>query len=147
MYRHYKSKDELAQTLFLDNIARLGRELDLVQEEKSTTAGKIEALVRYFLSAYERDPDQFTYLFLARHRQMPKLTPRTPNPYLVFRRVVRDGIRRGEIPEQDPDVAASMTLGVILQVVDSQILGGRIKQKISDLDDVIVGTCLRVLQT
>ena len=72
--------------------------------------------------------------------------PRMPNPYLVFRRVIRDGVRRGDIPRQDPDVAASMTLGVILQVVDSRLLGGRIKQRISDLTDPIVGACLRVLR-
>ncbi len=146
MYRHFASKDELAWKLFVDNYTAIGRELDLVQEREATTSAKIEAMVRYFLNAYDRDADMFTYLFLARHRHMQKLTPRMPNPYLVFRRVIRDGVRRGDIPRQDPDVAASMTLGVILQVVDSRILGGRIKQPIADLSDTIVGACLRVLR-
>ena len=146
MYRHFTSKDELAWKLFADNYTAIGRELDLVQERETTTSAKIGAMVRYFLNAYDRDADMFTYLFLARHRHMQKLTPRMPNPYLVFRRVIRDGVRRGDIPRQDPDVAASMTLGVILQVVDSRLLGGRIKQRISDLTDPIVGACLRVLR-
>lgn len=146
MYRHYRSKDELAQALFVENYVALGRALDEVQAREGTVAAKISAMVRYFLSAYERDPDVFTYLFLARHRHMQNLTPRQPNPYLVFRRVIRDGVRHGEIPKQDPDVGASMTMGVILQVVDSQLLGGRIKQKISALANTIVASCLRVLQ-
>lgn len=146
MYRHYASKDDLAQALFIEHYVALGRALDEIQARQATVAAKISAMVRYFLKAYERDPDVFTYLFLARHRHMQKLTPRLPNPYLVFRRVIRDGVRHGEIPEQDPDVGASMTMGVILQVVDSRLLGGRIKQRISALADTIVATCLRVVQ-
>jgi len=146
MYRHYPSKDDLAQALFIEHYVALGQALDEEQARHSKVSDKISAMVRYFLKAYERDPDVFTYLFLARHRHMQKLTPRLPNPYLVFRRVIRDGVRQGEIPEQDPDVGASMTMGVILQVVDSRLLGGRIKQKISALADTIVATCLRVLQ-
>lgn len=146
MYRHYPSKEDLAQALFIEHYVALGQALDEEQSRHSKVSDKISAMVRYFLKAYERDPDVFTYLFLARHRHMQKLTPRLPNPYLVFRRVIRDGVRQGEIPEQDPDVGASMTMGVILQVVDSRLLGGRIKQKISALADTIVATCLRVLQ-
>jgi hypothetical protein len=68
-----------------------------------------------------------------------------PNPYLVFRSVIREGMRRGEIPKEDPDVAASMVMGVILQVIDSAILGRRIRTGISRLADTIVAACLRVL--
>jgi AcrR family transcriptional regulator len=146
MYRHYTSKDELAKSLFIENYAAVGRDLEEVQANETTIARKIDAMVRHFLSGYERDSDIFTYLFLARHREMQKLSPRIPNPYIVFRRVIREGIHRGEIPPQDPDVAASMTMGVILQVIDSRILGGRIKQEISTLGDSIVRACWRVLQ-
>lgn len=145
LYRHYTSKDELAWMLFADNYAAIGRELDEIQRTETATAAKIEVMVRYFLRAYDRDPDVFKYIFLARHRHIEKVGPRMPNAYFVFRRVIRDGIRKGEIPHLDPDVATSMTLGVILQVIDSRILGGRIKQRISDLADTIVETCLRVL--
>lgn len=146
MYRHFVSKDQLARELFIENYAELGRELDAIQSRETTVEGKIATMVRYFLSAYERDSDLFTYLFLARHDHMRGLTPRLPNPYLVFRRVIRQGIRSGEIPAQDSDVATSMAMGVILQVVDSRLLGDRIKQNITVLGDTIVGACLRVLQ-
>lgn len=146
MYRHFASKDQLARDLFLENYAALGRSLEAVQAREVALPDKIAAMVRHFLDAYETDSDLFTYLFLARHRHMRELTPRMPNPYLVFRRVIRQGIRSGEIPTQDPDVAASMAMGVILQVVDSRLLGNRIKENISALSDTIVGGCLRVLQ-
>lgn len=145
MYRHYKSKDELAETLFVENYAALGLELRRIQKKHNTTRTKLDAMIRYFFGVYEKDADMFTYLFLARHRHMQNLSARVPNPYFVFRKVIKDGIVRGEIGKQDPDVATSMVLGLILQVIDSRILGGRIKQTMSRLGSTIIGACHRVL--
>ena len=145
LYRHYKSKDDLAWMLFRDNYAELGEQLNRVQAVEHTAKDKIQAMIRYFCHVYEADRDMFTYLFLARHDHMQRLNPRLPNPYLVFRRVVSQGMRSGEIPRQDPDVAASMVMGVVLQVIDSRILGGRIKHSIASLADTIADGCWRVL--
>ena len=145
MYRHYKSKDDLAWSLFHESLIELGRELREVAGKHTATRAKLEAMVRYFCQAYERDQDRFTYLFLARHGHMQRMSPREPNPYLVFERVIRRGMIEGEIAKGDPDVAASMVMGVILQVIDSKILSGRIRQSIASLADTIVAGCLRVL--
>jgi AcrR family transcriptional regulator len=145
MYRHYASKDELAWLLFAENYMAVGRELRDIQKRKKTARARLDAMIRFFCNEYEKDPVRFRYLFLARHGQMQRLTPRMPNPYLVFRSVIREGMRRGEIPKEDPDVAASMVMGVILQVIDSAILGRRIRTGISRLADTIVAACLRVL--
>jgi hypothetical protein len=88
----------------------------------------------------------FTYLFLARHGYVQRLGPRLPNPYLVVRHVVSRGMRIGEIPKQDPDVAASMVMGVVNQVIDSRILGDRIRVSIASLADTIADGGWRVLK-
>lgn len=145
LYRHYKSKDELAWILFRDNYAELGQQLDRIQAVEDSSKDKIQAMIRYFCHVYEADRDMFTYLFLARHDHMRRLNPRMPNPYLVFRRVVSRGIRKGDIPKQDPDVGTSMVMGVVLQVIDSRILGERIKHSIASLAETISEGCWRVL--
>lgn len=146
LYRHYKSKDELSWVLFRDNYAELGRHLDRVQAAEETTKDKIQSMIRYFCHVYESDQDLFTYLFLARHGHVQRLAPRLPNPYLVVRHVVSRGMRVGEIPKQDPDVAASMVMGVVNQVIDSRILGDRIKVSIASLADTIADGGWRVLK-
>jgi hypothetical protein len=55
-------------------------------------------------------------------------------------------MRVGEIPKQDPDVAASMVLGMVNQVIDSRILGDRIKRSIASLSDTIADAAWRVLK-
>lgn len=146
LYRHYKSKDDLAWLLFRDNYASLGEQLDRVQAAEHTTKDKIQAMIRYFCRVYEDDRDMFTYLFLARHDHMQRIDRRLGNPYLVFRHVVSRGMRTGEIPKQDADVAASMVLGAVLQVIDSRILGDRIKRSIASLADTIAEGCWKILK-
>ena len=145
MYRHFPSKDDLARQLFVENYAAIGRELNAVQAQHEATQAKLDAMVRYFCDAFEKDAAKFTYLFLARHRHLQSISARTPNPYLVFRRVIHAGMRHGDIPHKDPDVATSMVMGIVLQVIDSRILGGRIRQSIASLTDHIVRACMHVL--
>jgi len=146
MYRHYASKDDLAWELFAENYTALARELYNIQRREQTAKARIEAMIRHFCNVYERDAVMFRYLFLARHDHVQKLRPHMPNPYIVFRSVIKAGMRRGEIPKKDPDVAASMVMGVVLQVIDSAILGGRIRAKIKNLSRPIAAACLRVLE-
>lgn len=145
MYRHYKSKEQLAETLFIENYMGFGQELHDVQARESTTRTKLLAIIHHFCSAYDRDPTVMNYLFLTRHEYLHKMHPRGQNPYLVFRHVIREGMNKGDIPRQDADVATSMVLGIVLQIVDTRLLGSLIKQRISGLADQLAAACLRVL--
>ena len=145
LYRHYPGKEELAWQLFVVNFKAIGTALNEVQGAKKTTHAKLDAIIRYFCSIFERDAVTFNYLFLARHQHMLRLTPRQPNPYLVFRSVIRGGMKHGEIPKQDLDVATSMVMGLILQVIDARILGRRIPQDVESLADILIQASYRVL--
>jgi len=145
LYRHYPSKEELAWQLFVGNFTAIGTTLNELQRAETTVRAKLDVIIRHFCSVFEQDAVTFNYLFLARHQHMLRLTPRQPNPYLVFRTVVREGMVHGEIPKQDLDVATSMVMGLILQVIDARILGGRINQGIESLADILIQASYRVL--
>ena len=145
LYRHYTGKEAMAWELFVENFTAIGKTLNEIQRRKDTTREKLDAIIRHFCSVFDKDSVVFSYLFLVRHQHMLKLTPRMPNPYLVFRAVIREGMARGEIPRQDVDVATSMVMGIILQVIDTRILGRRIRQDMKSLADTLVEACLRVL--
>jgi len=146
LYRHYASKDDLAWRLFVDNFTSIGRTLDEIQRSQEGVGNKLAAIIRYFCSVFDRDAVMFNYLFLARHQHMLRLTPRMPNPYRVIRAVIRGGMNRGEIPRRDPDIATSMVLGVILQPIDTRLIGRRIHQQVSSLADAMTSACFRVLE-
>lgn len=146
LYRHYPSKEDLAWQLFAGNFTAIGTKLNELQRAEETVREKLDTIIRYFCSIFEQDAVTFTYLFLVRHQHMLRLNPRQPNPYLVFRSVIREGMARGEIPKQDLDVATSMVMGLILQVIDARLLGRRISQDIGSLADTLIDAAYRVLR-
>ena len=145
LYRHYESKEDLAWQLFVRYNSILSERLDQAQERQEDTRSRLTAIIRDFSAFYEANPRVVEFLFLTRHGFMQRQNPRTRNPYLVFRRVIRAGMNSGEIAPMDADVATSMVMGIILQIIDTGLLTGRIRQKLSDLEPTIVDACMRVL--
>jgi hypothetical protein len=67
-----------------------------------------------------------------------------PNPVEVVREVLAGGMDRGEIPTGDPNVAAAMVLGIVLQVAIFKIYQ-RLTRSLTGLAEVLVEACWRVL--
>jgi AcrR family transcriptional regulator len=131
LYRHYPSKEELAWRLFVDNFTAIGRTLAEIQRSQDGIRNKLSAIIRYFCSVFDRDAVMFNYLFLARHQHMLRL---------------REAMSRGEIPKADLDLATSMVMGVILQPIDTRLIGRRLGQDVSSLADAITGAAYRILE-
>ncbi len=144
LYRHYESKDELAWELFSHNFKVFARELERLQEENGTLKEKLAAMIRQFCRFFDEDPVLFSYLLLAQHAQLKKVTPEMPNPVVVVRDVIAQAISRHEIPAGDPEILAGMILGVVLQVATFKIYG-RVAQPLSELSETLIGACYQVL--
>ena len=144
LYRHYPGKDALAWELFSQNYTAFALELNRIQAGQATIRAKIEAMVRQCCIFFDEDPVLFSYLLLAQHGQLQKVTPEMPNPVEVVREVLAGGMDRGEIPAGDPDVAAAMVLGIVLQVAIFKIYQ-RLTQSLTSLAEVLVEATWRVV--
>jgi len=144
LYRHYDSKESLAWELFAVNYIAFARELDRLQEEQPTLKAKLAAMIGRFCAFFDEDPVLFSYLLLAQHAQLKKVTPEMPNPVEVVRSVIAGGIARGEAPPADAEVAAAMVMGVVLQVAVFKVYG-RIPRSLAGLAEYLTEACWRVL--
>jgi AcrR family transcriptional regulator len=144
LYRHYQSKEDLAWELFAENFTKFTQELDSVQRGYSTLREKIEAMIRYFCAFFDKNTTLFSYLLLAQHSQIKKVTPDMPRPGVLLRRLIADAMAQGEIPECDPEVVGSMVIGLILEVAISRIYGD-IRQSLTGLADTLSAACWRVV--
>ncbi len=144
LYRHFSGKDALAWDLFSQNYTAFALELQRLQAGQPTLRAKIDAMVRQFCTFFDRDPILFSYLLLAQYGQLQKVTSEMPNPVEVLREVLAAGMERGEIPVIDPDVAAAMVLGIVLQIAVFKIYQ-RLTQSLTSLADIMVEACWRVL--
>jgi len=144
LYRHYPGKDALAWDLFSRNYTAFALELHRLQAGHGTLRAKLDAMVRQCCAFFDQDPVLFSYLLLAQHGQLRKVTPEMPNPVEVVREVLAAGMDRGEIPPGDPNVAAAMVLGIVLQVAVFKIYQ-RLPQSLTSLAEVLAAACWRVL--
>ncbi len=144
LYRHYESKDQLAWELFSENYVSFARELDRVQEEYDTLKDKLAAMIRRFCAFFDQDPVLFSYLLLAQHHQLKKVTPDMETAVTVLQKVIAQGMAKSEVPEMEVELAAAMVLGVVLQVAVFKAYN-RINQDLSHLGEILVDTCWRVL--
>jgi AcrR family transcriptional regulator len=144
LYRHFESKEHLAWELFSTNYLDFARELDRLQEKYDTLEDKLAAMIRQFCAFFDRDPVLFSYLLLAQHAQLKKVTPEMLTAVTVLQKVIGQGMARREVPAMDVELAAAMVLGVVLQVAVFRAYG-RITQNLSQLSETLVEACWQVL--
>ena len=144
LYRHFESKDHLAWELFSTNYLAFARELDRLQQEYETLKDKLAAMIRQFCAFFDRDPVLFSYLLLAQHAQLKKVTPEMETAVTVLQKVIAQGMARREVPEAEVEVAAAMVLGVVLQVAVFRAYD-RITQNLGQLSETLMAACWRVL--
>jgi AcrR family transcriptional regulator len=144
LYRHYPGKDALAWDLFSRNFTAFALELQRVQAGQETLYAKLDAMVRQFCAFFDQDPVLFSYLLLAQHGQLQKVTDAMPNPVEVVREALAAGMDRGEIPAGDPNLAAALVMGIVLQVAVFKIYQ-RLTRSLTSLAEILVAACWRVL--
>lgn len=144
MYNHFLSKEELASKLFNDGWNDIGEGMRRCARVQPRLSGKIRAIIEHVFGRFDEDPLLVTYVFRFRHQHLTQLPASRGNPYTVFRLIIADAARRGDIPSGDLEIKTSLIVGAIVQAVDSAILN-RIKGPLSDTAKVTADCCVRML--
>jgi AcrR family transcriptional regulator len=130
MYRHFKSKDDLARIMF-ETIHR--RLLELVQANIKPEGGlenTVHALVSAYCGLADADSAQFTYHLTHRNYFIAQSGDGGSDPSDLMTACVADAMERGEIPSDDAELRSAMALGVVMQAAEYRIFG-RIKPPMS----------------
>ncbi len=114
LYRHFPSKEAIAEGLFIAMHERLAR---LVRETSATGLTideQAEAIVNAYCRTADEDWTHFAYHLLSTAHFLPT-PPGDDNPVAAAEDVVAAAMARGDIPKSDPALVAAMALGVVLQ--------------------------------
>lgn len=115
LYRHYRSKDEMAAQLFADAYRRTGAELAAIADAAPGFAARIHAMVAHFCGLYDADPALFRFMLLAQHDVLPALDDADSAPVAAIEAAVAEAIEAGELGAVDVDFAAAAIMGIVLQ--------------------------------
>jgi AcrR family transcriptional regulator len=144
LYRHFASKDDLVWQVFEKHYVALADEIRRLAAEARTTKGKIAAIIRGCCKAHDADPTLFRFLLFTQHGQLSKLAPGTPTPVDAVRDVIVGGIRSGDLPDQDANLATALVFGVVLQPVTFSAYG-RLPTTLGPIADRLVAAAWNVV--
>ena len=123
LYRHYRSKEDLAWNLFSTAYLRMGAELGEIRGRHGDFRSRVGAMVAHFCALYDRDPALFRFMLIAQHNLLPRVGPDRRTPVDEVAEMVEDAVRAGEVAPVNPLAAAAAILGVILQTAVFLIYG------------------------
>ena len=146
IYRHFESKDDLVRDLFRDHYVRFGTELNRIQAE--TPGGideKLQAMIAFMCRLYDEEPTLYRFLLLVQHNALPNIRVSPNSPGVIFRNLVTRAIEQGEVPDQNPSLAASMIIGAIIQPALGLIYGS-LTGTMSEFAPAIASACSALLR-
>jgi AcrR family transcriptional regulator len=146
LYRHFVSKDELVWALFERHYVAFARQLQALADGEGSAREKVAAMIRGFCRAHDENPTLFRFLLFVQHGQLGKLAVETLTPVEVVRRVLRNAIASGEIPDQHPDLATALLFGVVLEPVQFAAYG-RLPAEMTSLCDRLVAAAWAAVTT
>ena len=143
LYRHFSSKAALVRAMFAVRYA----ELAVTLEELAGSGGfaaRMRALVRGLCTLHDREPDSFNFMLVVQHEQLPRYDNRDGSPVDALRHLIIDGIAAGDLPDQDPDLATAIVMGIVVQPATFKLYG-RIARPMGELAPSLAEACLRAL--
>lgn len=116
LYRHYKSKEDLAHAIFATHVNEFSHELTALVNRQKPGRAQLRAFVAAAFEAFETERDLFTYLILSEHRALERYPATFKHPGHVALEIVRDGQTAGAFQKMDPYIAASLLLGSVIRL-------------------------------
>lgn len=146
LYRHFRSKDEIAREIFLTHYAALAQDVLTLGRAAEPLPDRIGALVRRFTTLFDENPALFAFLLINQHRHLGTV-PAAPeaNPVAALSLVLAEAMAGGEIGQRDPELLAALALGLVVQPAVFRIYG-RLDGPLGALAAVITEAALAVLQ-
>ena len=123
IYRHYKSKDELAQTLFMATHRRLSALVEEAADGERGICAKAASIVHAYCQAADEDWPRFTFHMLSIHRFLPFYQEDGRDPVSVVENLLKRAMLEAEVPPADPRVLAAMVIGLINQTAQNRAYG------------------------
>lgn len=131
MYRHFKSKDDLARLMFEAIHAKLLSMVANLVEPDASLEDVARALTTAYCHLADNDPAQFTYHLTHRNYFIASSGDGGADPSDLMTDVVSAAMERGEIPRGDAELRSGMALGVVMQAAEYSLYG-RIKRPLSN---------------
>ena len=142
MYNHFKKKEDLAWELFINGWNEMGQELRRRARSEPGLPGKLRSMAEYVFRRFDEDSLLVAYVFSYRHQHIRMVRSSRGNPYIMFRMVIAEAMRRGEIPHGDLELKTGIVVGGFTHAIDFR---NRLKGPLAEWARPAADLCLKML--
>ncbi len=140
IYRHYKSKDALATTLFNTHYTAFARVLRALAAREDKWQAKITSMISEICRMYDEERILFDFLLLTQHTHLGRIASGRDNPVDVVGDVFREAIAQGAL-SGEADLMAAVAFGLVVQPA-TFIAYGRLDMPLGAIHDKIAAAVL-----
>jgi len=117
IYRHYRSKEDLALQLFAGKMGSLLRHLTEAAMKGENPPDQLANVIEAFFTYARHDPISYAYVMGAHQSEFPRLPKEMRKPKDVFVDIVRAGMEKGYFRQMDTELAAALAIGMTIRVI------------------------------
>jgi AcrR family transcriptional regulator len=144
LYRHWRSKRDLARTLFRECAAAVADDLRRAAAGEPTARGKLVAAIRALFRCARDETLLYEMLILPPSRDTRDFIADAESPAEVLAELVTAGQRAGEFADIDARLAAECIIGAVNRVAIHRRLG-TLPRRLADYEDELIAAVLASL--
>lgn len=144
LYRHFRTKRELAVSLFLTLAGRLRDALQNRLRGVHDPEEQIRAFVHGFFDFAAQEPAAYEFI-VHRHPDLRRLPPAVPLPKDLLVQILRRGVRRRKFRAIDPALATAMIVGMTVRVI-LFLSQSAIRRPRREVADAVADAALRIVR-
>lgn len=115
LYRHFRSKEELAQRLYGQSMGAYSEALREAAGRPGSSRERLQRCLLAALTLYRANPDAMTFALLRQHCFMPDLPADFAYPIQIVAGLIREGQHDGTVRDGDPQLLAAIFAGCLLR--------------------------------
>ena len=151
LYHYFSSKEEVLQTIFVENWGQLIARFRAVEDSDEPAEKKLEGIAKILLRTWRNDPALVTVMVrdVARSEQLQGQVVEVREAFAILQRVIEQGQAAGEFRRDlDPRFASWIVYGGLEEVLTGWVLGGLpdAEADVATAEDTAIALALRGLR-
>lgn len=145
IYRHFQSKDELAQVVFEQNMELFWKFLRHYLRRGENPEQLLDSYIRGYFEFARRHQRRYSFVIAAHQTELKKLSREKMKPVRMLFKILRHGQKQGYFREANLNLAAAMIFGILTQTV-FYMKSGQIAVNYHTIVQETTAACLRILK-
>ena len=117
IYRHFKSKNDIASELFLNYMTVFRDRLSEAEMKSNEPRESIKEMINAFFHFAKSEPKAYNYIMAGHYSELPKMTTNFSKPKDVFVNAIKNGIAKGDFTKIDENLGAALVIGMITRSI------------------------------